>query len=90
MPALSKSQQRLFGWVHAVQKGEAKGKIPPKIRQMAERVDPQDARDFAATGHKGLPGKKKATEKAASYGIRLRALSELAGLPSAPFSFSGR
>lgn len=78
MPALSKSQQRLFGWVHAVQKGEARGKIPPKIRHMAERVDPQDARDFAATEHKGLPGKKRAAEKAASYGIRLRAIGALA------------
>ena len=60
MPALSKSQQRLFGMVHAIQKGDVKpGKFSKKIREMAKRVDPGDARDFASTKTKGLPEKKK-------------------------------
>ena len=60
MPAKSKSQQRLFGMVHAIQKGDAKpGKFSKKIREMAKRVDPGDAKDFASTKTKGLPEKKK-------------------------------
>ena len=59
MPAKSKSQQRLFGMVHAIQKGDAKpSQFSKKIREMAKRVDPQDARDFAATHTKRLPEKK--------------------------------
>ena len=59
MPAKSKSQQRLFGMVHALQKGEAKSsQFSKKIREMARRVDPQDARDFAATQTRRLPEKK--------------------------------
>jgi hypothetical protein len=59
MPAKSKAQQRLFGMVHAIQKGEAKpGHFSKKIREMAKRVDPGDAKDFASTKTKGLPEKK--------------------------------
>lgn len=66
MPAKSKSQQRLFGIVHAIQKGEVRpGKFSKKIREMARRVDPGDAKDFASTKTKGLPENKE--EKKASY-----------------------
>jgi len=59
MPAKSKSQQRLFGMIHAIQKGDVKpGKFSKKIREMAKRVDPGDARDFASTKTKSLPEKK--------------------------------
>lgn len=59
MPAKSKSQQRLFGIVHAIQKGEVRpGKFSKKIRDMAKRVDPGDAKDFASTKTKSLPEKK--------------------------------
>lgn len=59
MPARSRAQQRLFGIVHAIQKGEADPKrFPKKIREMAERVDPEDARHFAATKADKLPEKK--------------------------------
>jgi hypothetical protein len=58
-PAASRKQQRLFGWVHAVQKGKAKN--PPKqIAEVAESIDPGDAKDFASTKHEGLPEKKEA------------------------------
>lgn len=59
MPALSKSQQRLFGMVHAIQSGKAKpGKFSKKIRSLAKRVDPESVGHFASTETKGLPEKK--------------------------------
>lgn len=59
MPARSKAQQRLFGIVHAIQKGEASPKgFSRKIREMAKRVDPEDAKHFAATKTDKLPEKK--------------------------------
>lgn len=60
MPAESKSQARLFGMVHAYQKGKLK-KAPLKVRQMAKRISPEDATDFAKTKHDGLPEKKTAS-----------------------------
>ena len=75
MPAKSKSQQRLFGIVHAIQKGEARpGRFSKKIRDMAKRVDPGDAKDFASTKTKGLP------EKKASYLDRAFALGFIYGM----------
>lgn len=66
MPARSKSQQRLFGLVHAIQKGEVSAKgYSGKVKEMVHRVDPQDAKDFAATPTKGLPEKKE--EKSAEW-----------------------
>ena len=58
MPSVSKSQQRLFGWVHAVQKGEAKN-APEKIKRIASSISKKDAKHFAETKHDGLPDKKK-------------------------------
>lgn len=57
MPALSKSQQRLFGMVHAYKSGKMK-KAPKKIRDIAKGISDEDARDFARTSTKGLPEKK--------------------------------
>lgn len=57
MPAKSKSQQRLFGWVHAYQKGEAKN-APKKIKDIAKSISKSDAKDFAKTKRTGLPEKK--------------------------------
>lgn len=58
MPARSGSQQRLFGMVHAYQQGKLK-RAPAKIRQVAARISPEDAKDFAATSHENLPDRKK-------------------------------
>ena len=57
MPALSKSQQRLFGMVHAYKNGKLK-KAPKKIKEIADHISDEDARDFAKTKSKGLPEKK--------------------------------
>ena len=86
MPAKSKSQQRLFGIVHAIQKGEVKpGRFSKKIMEMAKRVDPGDAKDFASTKTKGLP------EKKASFLDRMFALGFVSGIrPSCDPSGRGR
>ena len=62
MPAKSKSQQRLFGMVHAYQKGELDN--PSKeIKDIAKSISKKDAEDFAETKHKGLPNRVKKTRK---------------------------
>ncbi len=60
MPATSKSQQKLMGIVHAIQKGDADPKDFSKgAQQMAKDMKPGDVKDFASTSHKGLPDKKE-------------------------------
>ena len=60
MPAVSKSQQRLFGMVHALQKGTlSKNKVSPQIRRMAKKIDPESVSHFAETKHTKLPESKK-------------------------------
>ncbi len=56
MPAVSQSQQRFFGMVRAAQKGELKSPSP-KVAKAANGMTTQDAHDFAATKHTGLPTK---------------------------------
>jgi hypothetical protein len=59
MPAESKKQQRFFGMVHAVQKGElSSSKVGPAVRKAARNTEYSDAKDFASTKHKNLPEKK--------------------------------
>jgi len=57
MPALSKSQQRLMGMVHAYKNGKMKN-APKKIKDVAKHISDSDARDFAKTKTTGLPEKK--------------------------------
>lgn len=57
MPARSKSQQRLFGMVHAYQKGKLKN-APEEVKNIARSISSEDAEHFAKTKHKGLPEKK--------------------------------
>jgi len=53
--AVSKSQQKFMGMVHAAQKG---GKPASKeIAKVAKDMGKKDAKDFASTKHKGLPDK---------------------------------
>ena len=61
----SKSQQRLFGMVHACQK---KGSCDsPEIEKIAKSIEPKDAEDFASTKHKGLPEKKEDKSKKKTF-----------------------
>ena len=61
MPAQSKSQQRFFGVVKAMQKGD----IPKKGKagKIAKTMDKDDVDDFASTKHKGKPEKVKREQK---------------------------
>ena len=69
MPAKSKEQQRLFGMVHAYQKGELKN--PSKeIKDVAKSISYDDAKDFAETKHKGLPNKVKKSTKITESRLR--------------------
>ena len=61
MPAKSKSQQRLFGMVHAYQKGELKN-VSKNIEEIAAHISEEDAEHFAKTKHKKLPEKKAGIE----------------------------
>ena len=62
MPAKSKEQQRLFGMVHAYQKGELKD-ASEEVKDIAKTISKKDAKDFAETKHKGLPNKVKKSVK---------------------------
>ncbi len=58
MPAKSEKQQRFFGMVHGLQKGTTKpSDVSARVKKVAKDISPEDAEDFAATEHKGLPSK---------------------------------
>ena len=64
MPAKSKSQQRLFGMVHAYKKGELdtssiSSEQLSKIKKIAGGIKDKDSKKFAKTKHKGLPEVKE-------------------------------
>ena len=62
MPALSKNQQRFFGIVRAIQKGE-QAPTTPETAKAAADMKKSDVKKFASTKHKGLPNKKVTTEE---------------------------
>lgn len=61
MPARSRAQQRLFGMVHAYQKGALKNPSA-RVQEIAKSMSPGDAKDFAQTEHAALPEKVESTE----------------------------
>jgi len=69
MPSSSKSQQRFFGVVRAVQRGDMDSPSED-ISEAAKSMSTKDVSDFAKTKHAGLPEKveetKEVTEKDAS------------------------
>jgi hypothetical protein len=62
MPAVSKKQQRFFGIVRAIQKGEMTATTPETAKAAAD-MKKSDVKDFASTKHKKLPEKKVAKEE---------------------------
>jgi len=62
MPALSKKQQKFFGIVRAIQKGE-QAPTTPETAKAAADMKKSDVKKFASTKHKGLPEKKVAKEE---------------------------
>lgn len=69
MPARSKSQQRLFGMVHAYNKGEFSGSkaLQRRVASLARRISDETARHFAETPHGNLPERKEKRASAPSY-----------------------
>ena len=61
MPAVSKKQQKFFGIVRAIQKGEMTPTTPETAKAAAD-MKKGDVKKFASTKHKGLPEKKKLKE----------------------------
>ena len=55
--AVSQQQQKFMGMVHAMQKGEKVKGASPELKKVAKTMGKKDAKDFAATKHKGLPQK---------------------------------
>ena len=62
MPAVSKKQQRFFGIVRAIQKGEM-SPTTPETAKAAATMKKKDVKDFASTKHKKLPEKVVAKEE---------------------------
>lgn len=62
MPALSKKQQKFFGIVRAIQKGE-QAPTTPETAKAASDMKKTDVKKFASTKHKGLPEKKVTSEE---------------------------
>ena len=62
MPAVSKKQQRFFGIVRAIQKGEMTPTTPETAKAAAD-MKKSDVKDFASTKHKKLPEKVVAKEE---------------------------
>ena len=61
MPAVSKKQQKFFGIVRAIQKGE-QAPTTPETAKAAADMKKGDVKKFASTKHKGLPEKKVTKE----------------------------
>ena len=55
--SVSKSQQRFFGMVDALKKGDKVKGATPDMRKAAKDMTTKDVKDFAKTKHKGLPNK---------------------------------
>lgn len=56
MPSKSKSQQRLFGMVWAVRKGELpRSEVPQEVLDIVDSdIKDEEVKKFAETKHKGL------------------------------------
>ena len=85
MPAQSKSQQRFFGVVKAMQKGD----IPKKGKagKIAKSMSKDDVDDFASTKHKGKPEKVKREQRVKNL-IKKMVREELAKMNEVKIPFS--
>ena len=67
MPAVSKKQQRFFGIVRSIQKGEQKP-TTPETAKAASSMKMKSVKKFAKTKHNGLPEKKSIKEESCGKG----------------------
>ena len=64
MPSVSKQQQKFFGLVRALQKGDVSpSSVTKKARDAAKDMKKSDVKKYAATKHKGLPRKVRGETK---------------------------
>ena len=64
MPSVSKQQQKFFGLVRALQKGDVSpSSVSKKARDAAKDMKKSDVKKYAATKHKGLPRKVRGETK---------------------------
>ena len=63
--AVSRKQQKFFGIVRAIQKGELEP-TTPETAKAAVTMKKSDVKKFASTKHEGLPERKKMTEQTCS------------------------
>jgi hypothetical protein len=98
MPSVSKAQQRFMGMVHAAQKGDMENPSP-EVSKAADSMSDKDAKDFAATSHKGLPDKKdeqiKQLKEKIRQIVRERMIDEMNTTGNiegynTPYAFSGK
>ena len=67
MPSVSKQQQKFFGLVRALQKGDVSpSSVSKKARDAPKDMKKSDVKKFASTKHKGLPRKVKGETKVKS------------------------
>ena len=60
MPSVSKQQQKLFGLVRALQKGDVPpGKVSKQVKDLAKKMKKSDVKAYASTKHDDLPKKVK-------------------------------
>ena len=60
MPSVSKQQQKLFGLVRALQKGDVSpGKVSKQVKDLAKKMKKSDVKAYASTKHDDLPKKVK-------------------------------
>ena len=85
MPASSKAQQRFFGVVKAMQKGD----LPKtgKAGKIAKSMSKDDVDDFASTKHKGKPEKVKREQRVRNL-IKKMVREELAKMNEVRIPFS--
>ena len=64
MPSQSKQQQKFFGLVRALQKGDVSpSSVSKKAKDVAKSMKKKDVKDFASTKRKGLPKKVKREQR---------------------------
>tara|TARA_Y100001937_G_scaffold125571_1_gene192680 strand:+ start:189 stop:1166 length:978 start_codon:yes stop_codon:yes gene_type:complete len=72
MPSKSKQQQKFFGIVRSIQKGDAPAsKFSKQAKKAAKDMEKDDVKSYASTKHKGLPKKvNKESLESLENGIR--------------------
>jgi hypothetical protein len=69
--AVSTSQQKFMGMVHAYKKGEMKN-ASPEVKRAAEEMSDTEAKKFASTKHEGLPKRVQKEETACDSSVPQR------------------